>query len=83
MSSPLRGPAPAGGPPRGAGPWWTTLQVVLSASLILLFVVPILALFTYAPVAQVLAAGSDPQVRAALWLTFFASGLAVLAALVC
>jgi ABC-type sulfate transport system permease component len=70
--------------PRAAwrtGPWWLGLQLVLGASLLLVFLVPIVALFTYAPASDLLNAAHDPGVQAALWLTFYASGLALLAAL--
>jgi ABC-type sulfate transport system permease component len=73
------------GPPRRrwrTGPLWLALQVVLSGSLLLLFIVPIAALLTYAPVGRILSAARDGAVREALWLTFFSSGLAVLAAIV-
>ncbi|HKN06364.1 MAG TPA: ABC transporter permease [Thermoplasmata archaeon] len=62
------------------GPYWLALQLVLSGSLLLLFLLPIVALFTYAPPGRILAAANNPAVTAALWLTFFASGIAVLAA---
>jgi molybdate/tungstate transport system permease protein len=55
---------------------------VLSGSLLLLFLLPIYALFTYAPPSQILAAATNPVVGEAIWLTFFASGIAVLAAVV-
>ncbi len=58
------------------------MQIVLSGSLLLLFLLPILALFTYAPVSHIFAAAGNPQVWASLWLTFYASGIAVLAAVV-
>jgi molybdate/tungstate transport system permease protein len=76
-------PPPPDGPRRGlrTGSLWLGLQIVLSGSLLLLFVVPILALVTYAPISDVVAAAGSAGVRAALWLTFFSSGLAVLAAL--
>jgi ABC-type sulfate transport system permease component len=62
------------------GPLWLALQIVLSGSLLLLFLLPIYGLFTYAPFSRiVLAAGSAP-VWQAIWLTFYASALAVLAA---
>jgi ABC-type sulfate transport system permease component len=64
------------------GPLWLALQLVLSGSLLLLFVVPIVALFTYAPFGQIVSAWGSSEVRAALWLTFFSSGIAVLAAVV-
>jgi len=72
-------------PPRRrwrTGPYWLALQLVLSGSLLLLFLLPIYALFTYAPPQLIWADAGNPAVRAALWLTFFASGLAVLAAVV-
>jgi molybdate/tungstate transport system permease protein len=64
------------------GPFWLALQLVLSGSLIVLFLLPILALFTYAPVSEILQEWSDPAVRAALWLTLFASGITVLVAVI-
>jgi molybdate/tungstate transport system permease protein len=76
----------AGGSPsptrRGwrAGPLWLALQLILSGSLLLLFLVPIVALFTYAPVTDLFSAARNAGVRDALWLTFFSSGIAVLAA---
>jgi len=63
------------------GPYWLALQLVLSGSLLLLFALPIYALFTYAPPQRILTDAGNPGVHAALWLTFFASGIAVLAAL--
>lgn len=79
-----RGPATsAAAPPRRrwrTGPYWLALQLVLSGSLLLLFLVPIVALFTYAPFSRIVAAAGNSQVRAALWLTFYASGIAVLVA---
>lgn len=65
-----------------AGPLWLVLQLVLSGSLLLLFILPIFALFTYAPISHLFEAASSAQVRAALWLTFFSSGIAVAAAVV-
>lgn len=64
------------------GPLWLGLQLVLSGSLLLLFLLPIYALFTYGPVSGIASAAASPQVREALWLTIFASGIAVLAAAV-
>jgi molybdate/tungstate transport system permease protein len=63
------------------GPYWLALQIVLSGSLLLLFVLPIVALFTYAPVDQIFLQLRNAQVREALWFTFFASGIAVLASI--
>jgi molybdate/tungstate transport system permease protein len=56
------------------------LQVALSGSLLLLFLLPIVALFTYAPFSRIVAAAENAQVREAIWLTLYASGIAVLAA---
>jgi ABC-type sulfate transport system permease component len=67
---------------RGPAGWpWLVLQVALSGSLLLLFLLPLVALFTYAPLQNLLSAAHSAQVRETLWLTFFASGIAVLAAL--
>lgn len=90
MGEPVPGVTVAGaaGAPRPtrrrwrAGPLWLALQVALSGSLLLLFVLPIAALFTYAPFSRILEAASNGAVRASLWLTLFSSGLAVLAAIV-
>jgi ABC-type sulfate transport system permease component len=74
-----------GSPPRRrwrTGPYWLALQLVLSGSLLLLFLLPIYALFTYAPPQRIVTDAGNPAVAAALWLTFFASGIAVLAAVV-
>src|SRR5580693_10542062 len=85
-SVPVVGTGGADPPPRRrrwrTGPLWLALQVVLSGSLLLLFVVPIAALFTYAPAGKIVSAWGNPGVRAALWLTFVSSGIAVLAAVV-
>jgi len=61
------------------GPYWLALQVALSGSLLLLLILPIVALFTYAPFSRIVAAAGNAYVREAIWLTLFASGLAVLA----
>jgi molybdate/tungstate transport system permease protein len=63
-----------------SGPYWIALEIALSASLLLLFVLPIVALFTYAPFGRIFLELANGQVRAALWFTFFSSGVAVLAA---
>jgi len=83
MSRPA-GPPPASGPLRRghAGGLWLALQLVLSGSLLLLFVIPLVALFTYAPLSSLVSAANNTQVRATLWLTFLSSGIAVLAAVV-
>jgi ABC-type sulfate transport system permease component len=44
-------------------------------------VVPILALFTYGPFDQIFLQLQNAQVREALWFTFYASGISVLAAI--
>jgi molybdate/tungstate transport system permease protein len=61
------------------GPFWVALQVALSGSLLLLFLLPIFALFTYAPLSRIVAAAGNVEVREAIWVTFYASGIAVLA----
>jgi ABC-type sulfate transport system permease component len=61
---------------------WLVLQLVLSGSLLLLFLLPIYALFTYASPTEIFTAATNFAVDEALWLTFFASGIAVLAAVV-
>ncbi|HYA69831.1 MAG TPA: ABC transporter permease [Thermoplasmata archaeon] len=55
------------------------LQIALSGSLLLLFLLPIFALFTYAPASRIVAAAGNVQVREAIWFTLYASGIAVLA----
>ena len=70
---------PAPGRRWRTGPVWVALQVVLSGSLLLLFLLPIVALFTYAPLSRIVAAAENVQVREAIWLTLYASGIAVLA----
>jgi ABC-type sulfate transport system permease component len=67
-------------PRRHDGRGWLALQLVLSGSLVALFLLPIVALLTYAPPARIADAAKNPQVDAAIWLTLYASGLAVLAA---
>ncbi|MGI0071659.1 MAG: ABC transporter permease [Thermoplasmata archaeon] len=65
---------------RGGG--WLALQLVLSGSLLLLFLLPIYALFTYAAPEQIVDAAKNPVVLEAIWLTFYASGISVLVAVV-
>ena len=60
------------------GPYWLVLQVALSGSLLLLLLLPIVALFTYAPFSRIVAAAENAYVREAIWLTLYASGIAVL-----
>jgi molybdate/tungstate transport system permease protein len=71
-----------GGPPQRrrwrTGPYWLALQLALSGSLLLLLILPIVALFTYAPVSRIVAAAENAYVREAIWLTLYASGIAVL-----
>lgn len=76
-----RGRPPGPRPPWRTGPLWLALQLVLSGSLLLLFALPLVALFTYAPLSRIVDAARNAQVGAAIDLTFYASGLAVLAAL--
>lgn len=72
----------AGRRPRRRGIPWIVLQLVLSGSMLLLLLLPIYALFTYAPPSEILAAASDPVVATAIGLTLFASGVTVLVSLV-
>jgi ABC-type sulfate transport system permease component len=74
---------PVPGRPRGtAGPLGLALQIVLAGSLLLLFVVPILALFASSTWQEFVDAAQSAAVRTTIWVTFLASGLAVLAAVV-
>ena len=72
-----------GGPPQRrrwrTGPYWLALQVALSGSLLLLLLLPIVALFTYAPLSRIVAAAENAYVREAIGVTLYASGIAVLA----
>lgn len=61
---------------------WQAGRLVLSGSLLLLFVVPIVALFLFAPLSAIGSAAGDPAVRASLEFTFLASGLALAISLV-
>lgn len=61
---------------------WLALQIVLAGSLLLLFLLPIYALFTYATPSQIVAAWNDPVVWQAIDLTLYASGIAVLASVI-
>jgi molybdate/tungstate transport system permease protein len=76
-----RGSAPVR-PGRREGLPWLVLQLVLAGSLLLLFLLPLYALFTYATPAQIVAAWNNRAVQEAMDLTFYASGIAVLAAVV-
>jgi ABC-type sulfate transport system permease component len=68
--------------PGGRGSVWLVLELVLSGSLLLLFFLPIVALFTYAPFGDLVANAQSAGVRAAFDLTFYASGIALLASVV-
>ena len=59
---------------------WLALQIVLAGSLLVLFLLPIYALFTYATPAEIWSAATNAAVDQAIWVTLFASGIAVLAA---
>ncbi len=61
---------------------WLVLQLVLAGSLLLLFFLPIYALFTYATPSEIWSAATNAVVGQAIWLTLYASGIAVLAAVV-
>src|SRR5580658_10244897 len=75
-------PAPLKRPGLRTGPVGLALQIVLTGSLLLLFVVPLLALFASSSWTDFIQAADSAAVRATLWVTFLASGFAVLAAVV-
>jgi molybdate/tungstate transport system permease protein len=75
----LRRRAPAAGGPIGPG---TILAGVLSASLLLLLLLPIVALVTYVPPSAIERAASDPGARSSIEFTLYASGLALAISLV-
>ncbi|MGP8078192.1 MAG: ABC transporter permease subunit [Thermoplasmata archaeon] len=79
----MTGGSKPSGPHRGRrlSPW-TFVQAILSASLLLLFLLPIYALFREATLPRFLATAGSPGVWASIWLTFYASGVAVLVAAV-
>lgn len=66
---------------RGLAVTWHAARIVLAGSLVLLFVVPIVALVTFAPLGTLLRAAGDPGVLASLGFTLFASGIALAASL--
>lgn len=68
--------APAPAPRRSAPPYGLALQVVLSASLLALLLLPIYALVAFAPPGRIVASWEDGQVRNALALTLEASAIA-------
>ncbi len=55
----------------------SVVLALLSASLLALFVLPIVAIATYVPFSQILAVASDPAVDASLEFTLLASGIAL------
>jgi len=63
-----------------AGWPWLALQLVLAGSLLLLFLLPIYALFTYATPAEIWSAATSAYVGQSISFTLYASGFAVLAA---
>jgi ABC-type sulfate transport system permease component len=67
---------------RHSGWPWLVLQLVLAGSLLLLFALPLYALFTYATPAEIWSAATNAAVGQAIALTLYASGIAVLAAVV-
>ncbi len=60
---------------------WRGARLLLSGSLLLLFVVPLVALFFYAPLDAIGTAAGNPAVQASLGFTLLASGIALLASL--
>lgn len=67
--------------PFRSGPAWLALQLVLAGSLLLLFLLPLAALLTYAPPSAIVAAAESASVRASIDFTMLASGISVLVAL--
>lgn len=55
----------------------TTLGIVLSGSLLLLFLLPLVALLTYAPPSTIVRVAGERGVQVALAFTLYASGIAV------
>lgn len=78
MSDPAREPPRR---PRRSGAGWTVLEAVLAGSLLLLFVLPLFALLTYAPPSEILRVARDRAVQTSLLFTLYASGIAVAVAL--
>ncbi len=72
---------PAKRPKLGGTPW-LVLQLLLAGSLLLLFILPIYALFAYATPSKVFAAFTYPGVDQSLSLTFYASAITLLIALI-
>ena len=64
-------------PPPGLGLAWSGARGVLAGSLVLLFVLPLVALVTYPNLGQILHAANDPGVQASFAFTLLASGLAL------
>jgi ABC-type sulfate transport system permease component len=57
--------------------WGTAAQVVLSASLLALLVLPLVALFSFVPLSEVAAAAQDRGLQTSLAFTLLASGIAL------
>lgn len=55
---------------------WTALAVVLAASLLLLFVLPLAALLTYAPPGEIVRVAQQKEVQLTLEVTLYASAVA-------
>ncbi|MCI4331571.1 MAG: ABC transporter permease [Thermoplasmata archaeon] len=66
--------------PRSWGPG-TVVAGLLSASLLALFLVPLVALVTFVPPSAIAQVASDPAARASIAFTLYASGLALLISL--
>ncbi len=62
-----------------SGSLWLVLQIVLAGSLLVLLLLPVYALFTYATPHEIIAAAMEPAVQTAIGFTLYASGFAVLA----
>ena len=65
----------------GSGTAGLAVGIGLSASLLLLFLVPIVALFTFAPLGGIVSAAESVGVRDSIGLTLFSSGIALLASI--
>ena len=71
---------PARGSLAGPGSRWTIgtgVQIVLAGSLLLLLILPLVALLTSIPPAQIVSAASDPGIRTSLEFTLLASAISL------
>ena len=73
----MSGAAPVAGGVRGGSRPARAARLILSGSLLLLFVAPVIALVTYPSASAYSSALSDPAVRASIGFTLLASGVAL------